>query len=461
MNIFTKLKSFILPVIFISTILSAQTISEKLDNREKQKLIHEVSNLVRANYVFSDLGEKYGQEILEVFESGKFDEINDPKEFGDSVTTVLHNLTKDKHFYFRLVEKSDLGEDEQGSLHHPVRFYSFGKKEHLGIFRLDWIENEIGYMDYRRFYYQSEAKEELLNAMNFLSSANAIIIDLRENQGGTGRLIPLLCSYFLPYPTQLTGTFYKVENITEEWWTLEKVEGKRLLDVPLFILISNKTFSAAEYLAYDLKVRQRATLIGEPTKGGAHSVDLFPVGDSFEIYIPTSRAINPVTGSNWEGTGVIPDVNVPSETALDTAIVLAKIAAEEYGKKKDAEMMKIINKMQKQLDRAELLFKNDKDTDAVACLDSAFQTGSQTDVLNEFFIDVLAYYYSSNKLNKMSIEILKKQIELFPESSNAYESLAWEYYKQDKKKLAKKYFLIVLDLDKNNSFAKEILKRLE
>ena len=123
--------------------------------------------------------------------------------------------------------------------------------------------------------------------------------------------------------------------------------------------------------------------------------------------------------------------------------------------------MKIINKMQKQLDRAELLFKNDKDTDAVACLDSAFQTGSQTDVLNEFFIDVLAYYYSSNKLNKMSIEILKKQIELFPKSSNAYESLAWEYYKQDKKKLAKKYFLLVLDLDKNNSFAKEILKRLE
>ena len=460
------MKIKLLPTVFLVTLLQfsvsfGQTEVLQLNNHEKKELIETVDSLLKGNYVFPELGEKYGQEILELFETGKFNETNDPKEFGEAVTVALHNLTKDKHFYFRLIEKSDLGEDEQSSLHHPVRFYSLGKKEHLGIFRLDWIENEIGYMDYRRFYYQSEAKEALLNAINFLSTANAIIIDLRENQGGTGRLIPLLCSYFLPYPTQLTGTFYKVENITEEWWTSEKVEGKRLLDIPLFILINKKTFSAAEQFSYDLKVRKRATFIGEPTKGGAHSVDLFPVGDRFEIYIPTARAINPVTGSNWEGTGVIPDVQVPSETALDTAIVLAKKAAQEYGKKKDAEMMKNIDEMQKQLDRAELLFKNDKDSDAVACLDSAFQTGSKADVLNEFFIEVLAYHYSSNKQYKMTIEILKKQVELFPESSSAYESLAWAYYEQDEKELAKEYFLKVLQLGGNNSIAGPMLQKLK
>ena len=83
------------------------------------------------------------------------------------------------------------------------------------------------------------------------------------------------------------------------------------------------SFSAAECFAYDMKVRGRAIIVGDSTKGGAHSVDLYNLFEQFEIYIPTMRAINPVTGSNWEGVGVIPDLTVNAESALDSAIVLA------------------------------------------------------------------------------------------------------------------------------------------
>ena len=203
------------------------------------------------------------------------------------------------------------------------------------------------------------------------------------------------------------------------------------------------------------------TFIGEPTKGGAHSVDVFPVGGRFEFYIPTARAINPVTGSNWEGEGIIPDVLVPSESALDTAIVLAKKSAQEYGKLKDAHLMGIIDKMQNQLDQAESLFNNGGDTEATTFLDSAFQTGLETGMLNKFFIEVLAYYYTSHKLYKMAIRVLKKQTELFPDSPDAYESLAWIYYDQKEKELALQYFTRVLALDQNNSIARNMLNKLK
>jgi hypothetical protein len=460
-----KTKIFTIPfLLFLSLPLSyARTLvrTEQLSGKEKREMIEKIGGLIKDHYVFPELGAKYGEETLALAGSDKFDEVSDPKEFGEKVTAALQELTKDKHFYFRLVEKTDLAEDEGGSLHHPARYFRLGQKEHLGVFRLDWIDGGIGYLDYRRFYYPSEAKKMFLGALNFLSSANALIIDLRKNQGGGGSLIPWMCSYFLPYPTQLTGTYNRSDGVTEEWWTMEHVEGKRLLDVPLFLLIGKNTFSAAEYLAYDLKVRKRATLVGEPTRGGAHSTDLYPVGDRFEIYIPTARAVNPVTGTNWEGIGVLPDVQVPAEKALETATELAKKAALEYGKAKNDNLARSVEKMQEQLDQAESLYQKGRDDEARRLLDAVFQSISETGMLNEFFIDVLAYHYSSHQSQKMATEILEKQTELFPESPRAYVSLALEYFRQGERTQANKYFEKVLELDKNHSIARQMLKRLD
>ena len=462
-----KMKSKIFTILFILLLSlsfsNARTFiqTEQIGGKEKRELIEKIGGLIKDHYVFPELGEKYGEGTMALAGSGKFDDVSDPKEFGEKVTAALQELTKDKHFYFRLVEKTDLAEDERGSLHHPVRYFRLGEKEHLGIFRLDWIDGEVGYLDYRRFYYQSEAKKMFLEALHFLSSANAIIIDLRKNQGGGGSLIPWMCSYFLPYPTQLTGTYYRNDDLTEEWWTMEHVEGKRLLDVPLFLLIGKNTFSAAEYLAYDLKVRKRATLVGEATRGGAHSTDLYPVGDRFEIYIPTARAVNPVTGTNWEGTGVLPDVQVPAEKALETATELAKKTALKYGKTKNDKLARSVEKMQEQLDQAESFYQEGRDDEARRLLDAVFQAVSEEGMLNEFFIDVLAYHYSSHQSHRMATEILKKQTELYPESPRAYESLALEYFRQGKEKQAKKYFEKVLELDKTHSIARQMLKKLE
>ena len=428
------------------------------DKQNRREIILKINQLLKDHYIFPDSAAQYGDKLLRTLESGEYDTLQDASTFAKAVTGDLQKITNDKHLKFRLIEPSDVGEEKEGSLHHPVRLFRLGQKEHLGFYRLDWLEGNIGYLDLRRFYSPTVAKEMLVNAMNFLSGANAIIIDLRKNQGGD--LDPVFSSYFLNYPTRLSSIYYREGDFTQETGTIEKIEGQRMTDIPLFLLIGKETFSAAEAFAYDLKVLKRAILVGDSTKGGAHSVDLYKIADRFEIYISTSRFINPVTKTNWEGSGVIPDILVPAESALDTVMVLARKAAKEYGQIKDKDLKETVENMQRQLDRAEQLFQTGNDEPATTVLDSAFQTGTRANLINEFFVEVLAYDYLSGPSEKMQMAILKKNIELFPESYNPYLLLAMTYEEQGKEESAIKYFEKVLELDPNNSVAIAMLKKL-
>lgn len=431
-----------------------------VDQADKEKIIREISKLFEEKYVISEVGEKCAKDIISALQSNVYDTLTDAKEFAKKLTADLQKMTGDRHIKFRLIEASDIGENQEGSLHHPVRLFRLMQKEHVGFTRFDWLEGEIGYLEIRRFYNPSEAKEMVISAMNFVAGANAIIIDLRDNQGGAGELLPFFCSHFFEKSTQLSSYYSREEDFTQEFWTYDNFTDKRFIDVPLFILTSKNTFSAAEMFAYDLKMRQRAILIGDSTGGGAHSVDLFKVDHRFEIYISTSRAINPVTGSNWEGIGVIPDILVPSEVALDTAIVLAKKAAQEYSKVKDAKLKEMVQKMQTQIDQAESFYEAGKDDLAKVVLDSAFQTGMKANLINEFFVQVLAYHYLSQESEKILFAVLKKNIELFPTSAGAYELLAWVYLENGQNELAIQNFEKVLELDQNNSSASKMVKKL-
>jgi C-terminal processing protease CtpA/Prc len=101
------------------------------------------------------------------------------------------------------------------------------------------------------------------------------------------------------------------------------VPGKRFAGKDVYVLTSHVTFSGSEELAYDLKVLKRATIVGEVTGGGANPGDVFPLPNSFSIFVPTGRAVNPITKTNWEGVGVQPDVAVAADKALDMAHYLA------------------------------------------------------------------------------------------------------------------------------------------
>jgi tetratricopeptide (TPR) repeat protein len=429
-----------------------------INHNNKIKILQEITRLIETKYVFPDSAKKYAEEFKNKHERGCYNSFTNSKDFAEQITADLISITGDQHINFRVIESSEIGEKAGSSLHHPVRYHLLGIKENKGFSKMEWFDGKVGYLDIRRFYYISDIEDMVDASIHFLSNADAIIIDLRENRGGSG---DYLSSYFLDYPTQLNSWYSREDNFLTEFWTSKGIRVKRLTDVPLFLLTSKRTFSAAESFAYDMKVRKRAVIIGDSTKGGAHSVDLFKIEDKFEIYIPTARAINPITKNNWEGTGVIPDIIVPSESALDTAIVLARQAGKEYAKTKEEKLKLAVEAMEIYMDRAESFFRENRKEEAGVALDSVFQIAGRHHLINEFFIDVLAYNYFSQKDENILYAILKKKVELFPKSPTAYETLAYAYYKNNKKDLALKYFENVLNLEPENRNAMRMIKRIQ
>ncbi|TFG77056.1 MAG: hypothetical protein E4H23_09000 [Chrysiogenales bacterium] len=450
--------SIILVFCFCYAAIFAQQPKSVNDKGYKKGILQKIASLIERKYVMAEKAGMYATEFKKKVKAGAYASITHAREFADKVTADLQAITHDKHVSLRMIEASDIGEKAVGALHHPVRLHRLRLKENTGIHKLEWINGHIGYLDLRRFWAIEVARDMIKAAMKFMENADAIIIDVRENGGGSGTH---LSSFFLPYPTQLTGWYYRVQNYMEEFWTTDEMEGKPLTDVPLFLLIGKNTFSAAEIFAYDLQARKRAILIGEPTKGGAHSIDLFKIDDRFEINISTSRAINPVTGTNWEGTGVIPDIPGAPEKALATAIELAEKAAKEFSKSKDAKLKLAVDEMQVQLALAEKLFKENDTTAAKTALNSLFQTGARAGLINEFFINVLAYNYYSDKPEPILYAILEKSTELFPNSAKAHETLADAYYNYGKKELAVPYYEKAFELDPGNSNVRKRLKELK
>ena len=436
----------------------AQQPKSLTDRAYRDEVLQKIASLLESKYVLSDRANGFADEFKAKCASGAYNSYTQSKEFAEKVTADLVAITHDKHLNFRVIVPSDMEEKAAGSLHHPVRYFRLRAKENAGFYKLEWIEPRIGYVDLRRFYSFGEAKDMAVAAMKFLANARAIIIDVRENGGGSG---DYLSSYFLPYPTQLSGSYSRQDNLLTEIWTRRDIGIEPRTDVPLFILTGPNTFSAAESFAYDMKSRKRATIVGEPTKGGAHSVDLFGIDDQFEFYISTARAVSPVTGGNWEGTGVIPDISVPAAAALGAAVDEAKKAAGAYGRTEDTRLKKAVDEMQTLADNAARLYREGQKESADAALDSLFQIAEKAGLISEFFIGVFGYNFQSPQDERMLFAILKKNIEFFPDSFTAYELLASVYSSRGNKELALRYFQKALELDPGNRNAAKMIKDLQ
>lgn len=429
------------------------------DDLYRKSILEEIDSLIVSKYVYADKALQSAEQFRKRYRSGTYDTCITAKAFANKITADLRKITHDKHMNFRVIEASSIGEKAYGSLHHSIRYNRIKQKEHNGFYKLEWFDDGgIGYLDLRRFNALDEAKELLNATMVFLKDANAVIIDIRENGGGMG---DYLSNYFLKHPTQLTGEYVRIEDYTDEFWTTGAVESQRMTEVPLFILTSDRTFSAAEAFAYDMKVRKRAMLIGDSTGGGAHSVGYYKIDDQFEMYLPIARAVNPITGSDWEGVGVIPDILVPDSGVLDTALVLARQAAKEYCKTKDARLKIAIDDMQSVMDRAEVLYRDNKIKEADAALDTVIAIGKQQGLITEFFLHVLESNFLSEKDEPVLFGLLRKKIQLFPDSPSAHESVANAHYFKGKMDLAQKFYKKALELEPDNLKIQRILKRIQ
>ena len=185
------------------------------------------------------------------------------------------------------------------------------------------MPGNIGYIDLRGFADPEAGAETVAAAMNFLANTDALIFDLRQNGGGGPEMVALISSYlFGEKPVHLNSLYWRKGDKTDDFWTKPASALKKFPDKDVYILTSNRTFSAAEEFTYNLKNLKRATIIGETTGGGANPGGTFRLTEHFGAFIPTGRAISPITKTNWEGTGVEPDVKVPKEQALKAAYLI-------------------------------------------------------------------------------------------------------------------------------------------
>ena len=199
-----------------------------------------------------------------------------------------------------------------------------GRMDNFGIRRVERLDGNVGYLDVRRVPVPANAGPAITAAMELVAGTYALIIDLRHNGGGSPEGVVYWCSYLLEeHPTHLNDIFHADTGETRQFWALPYVPGTRYVDRPVYVLTSSRTFSGGEDFAYTLQALGRAEVIGETTGGGAHPTRPFPISPAVHIGIPFARSINPVTGTNWQGTGVVPDVAVPEDQAYDVAYARA------------------------------------------------------------------------------------------------------------------------------------------
>jgi hypothetical protein len=161
-------------------------------------------------------------------------------------------------------------------------------------------------------------------ALRLVGNTDAVIFDLRQNGGGSPDMIDLLLSGFFGDKPVLLNRLYRREgDKTVDFSTLADYRGPRRPTVPIYVLTSGRTASAAEEFAYDLQSQKRGVIVGETSAGGANPGATFDAGDGFRVFVSTGAAVNPITHTNWERVGVKPDVAVDAADALDRAHALA------------------------------------------------------------------------------------------------------------------------------------------
>jgi retinol-binding protein 3 len=321
---YVQLLTIFICFLFIFSSCSAQTTNSQLDEKEKQATVEKIVKLINQNYVFPDVAKKCGEHIQEKLVAGEFDEINNRNQFARKLTEELQSINNDKHMRVRVRLPEHVQQENEDPEARRKRMEERFRRNNYGFKKLEIFDGNIGYLDYRGFMPKNLGEKTAIGAMKFLANSDAVIIDLRKNGGGDPAMVQLICSYFFDEKVHLNSLYWRKGERTQEFWTLDEVDGKRMPDVPLFILTSQRTFSGAEEFCYNMQTRKRATLIGETTGGGANPGGIFNISDNFTIFIPTGRAINPVTGTNWEGVGVKPEIEIDAEGALDRALKEAR-----------------------------------------------------------------------------------------------------------------------------------------
>lgn len=325
----------LLLLVLTTSFYSQKTIATRtevnLTELEKKDILDSLNKKLIEFYIRPNAVQNIKTKLSENYKKGKYSKSSNPKEFASMLTTDIVDISKDLHFNViydpqwindQLKSKDDL-------LRKKIRAQELteAQKKNFGFQQTRILEGNVGYLEFTYFHDPVEASEVATTALQFLSNTDALIIDLRKNNGGAMEMGQFISSYLFYNKDLPLYKYYYYESgrkkIDREMWLLPSVPGKRLDEIDIYILTSGITFSAAEWMSYSLQNLKRVTIVGEQTAGGAHPIDRKIITNGFSVNIPFGEVTDPITKTDFEGRGVTPDVPCKSEDAVNVAHLLA------------------------------------------------------------------------------------------------------------------------------------------
>lgn len=314
----------------------AQPAAGKVDAEMRKLVVETAIRELNDRYVFPEVAKKAEAALRAKLAARAFDGLDDAVKFAEALTTEIQAVTQDKHIRVRYSAspRSEPTERGEPSAAERAEMRRSAEIRNFGIDKVERLPGNLGYIELRGFVSAELAGEAIAAAMSLVVHTEALIIDLRRNGGGDPATVAFMTSYLFDERTHLNNMYYRDGNRTAQFWTQDYVPGKRYgQKKPVYVLTAKRTFSGAEEFSYNLKNLKRATLVGETTGGGAHPGGMRLLTPHFGMFVPNGRAINPISKTNWEGTGVEPDIKAPADDALRVAQLMAlnKILAAEKG----------------------------------------------------------------------------------------------------------------------------------
>lgn len=282
-----------------------------IDSARRANVIERAAENLNSAYVFPEVAQKMAADARARLRRGEYNDVTNGITFAARLTEHFREVSKDKH----LGVNFSAGAGPQG----PPPGAAPSGPPSCGFTASMAPEGNVGVIKFNGFANPNQCGGEATKALEVVADAGALIVDLRENGGGSPAMVAYISSYLFDQRTHLNDIWTRGTNETAEYWTHDVPGRKYGGTKPVYVLTSSFTFSAAEEFTYNLQSLKRATIVGEQTRGGAHPTRGMQIDNQFSMGVPFARSINPITRTNWEGTGITPDVKVPAGQALETA----------------------------------------------------------------------------------------------------------------------------------------------
>jgi retinol-binding protein 3 len=301
-----------------STLLAQNSLCSlhaSFDSKCVQNTVESVASIVSREYVDADAGERVDAVLRKWLADGRYRDVTSPEQLSTMLTRDLFTASDDKHLFVTVIPQAGASA-KKGE--NPDREEK-GRHTNFGVQRAEIMVGNVGYLNLTSFYRREEGADAVCAGLRLLANADALILDLRENIGGSPDTAVLVISHILNAANVPLFEVSSRSGAIMRFATEQNPVLPRKADRPVYVLTSEHTWSAGEGVAFLLQERHRAEVVGETTAGAANPGQPSEINARFQVNVPNGKVKSAVRGGNWEGTGVVPDVKTPASDALRIA----------------------------------------------------------------------------------------------------------------------------------------------